>query len=145
MDGGTADRFHGTPHGTPGRGGARRDRRDDKGESGPRFSAAPTALRLSSGLIPSPSGLGCVWRSALRASHPWRFCSVIFFHVPQASRRAPTASSRQAGTGGMTKGRVDFQLELVHGTPHGTPGQAGQVAGIPGLKRETWGTLRFYL
>jgi hypothetical protein len=43
-----------------------------------------------------------------------------------------------------------FHWESVHGTPHGTPGQAGQVARIPGLKSETprhagagWGNLRF--
>ena len=34
------------------------DSPNDTGASGPRFSAAPTALRSSSELIPSPSGLG---------------------------------------------------------------------------------------
>ena len=34
------------------------------------------------------------------------------------------------------------RVRLVHGTPHGKPGQAGLVAGIPGLSSETWGTLR---
>jgi hypothetical protein len=51
----------------------------------------------------------------------------------------PLGTPGRGGAGGMTKGGVGFQLELVHGTP----GQAGQVAGIPGLKRETLGHSSF--
>jgi hypothetical protein len=57
---------------------------------------------------------------------------------------------------------VGGNCRSLHGTPHGEPGQAGQVGfapndkeaggcfqqeldwGIPGLKSETWGTLRFH-
>jgi hypothetical protein len=46
----------------------------------------------------------------------------------------PSTASR---AGGMTKGRVGVS---IWGSVHGTP---GQVAQIPGLKSETWGTFRF--
>src|SRR5271156_4719243 len=52
---------------------------NDTGASGPRFSAAPTALRSYSGLIPSPSGLG----SRLAAGPPpdflWNMVASVSF------------------------------------------------------------------
>src|ERR1700722_1917314 len=71
---------------------------NDKGGSGSRFGAEPTALRSSSELIPSPPGLGS--RFGDRPSGPrihGDFCRVISF----------STCHRQVGS---------F---------HGTPGQAG--------------------
>jgi hypothetical protein len=74
----------------------------DAGVSGSRFSAAPTALGSSSGLIPSPSGLG----SRLAAGPPGLASLAIlqchfFLHLPQAS-----------GLPGMTKGRVGSSFDI---------------------------------
>jgi len=66
-----------------------------QGRAGPEFSAALTALGLSSGLIPSPSGLG----SHLAVGPPGLASMAIlrchfFLNLPQASRLL-----------GMTKGK----------------------------------------
>ena len=44
-----------------------------------RLSAAPTALRSCLELSPALPVWADIWRSALRAPYPWRFCSVISF------------------------------------------------------------------
>ena len=58
-----------------------------QGRAGPEFSAALTALGLSSGLIPSPSGLGSRLVAALRALYPWRFWSFFFLNLPHINGR----------------------------------------------------------
>jgi hypothetical protein len=106
-----------------------------QGASWPRFSAAPSALRL----IPSPSGLGSRLavgppglgdRRDPSGSHadtsglgsrlaagPLGLASMailqchFFLNLPQASRLLP----RHAGAGGMTKGRVAFTSAAVIG------------------------------
>jgi hypothetical protein len=55
------------------------------------------------------------------------------------TRLCPALRGRKSGFASVLlvtqRGRVGFHWRSVHGTP-------GQVAGIPGLKSETWGTLR---
>ena len=79
---------------------------NDKGASELRSRAAPTALRYLQTLIPQPFGAGLTFggrpRStssgqALRALHPWRFCSVISLPSRFSESTAPTARLGQPG------------------------------------------------
>jgi hypothetical protein len=78
---------------------------NDTGASGARFSGAPTALRSSSGLIPSPSGLG-----SRLAAGPLGLASMAILqchfslNLPQASRLL-----------GMTKWRALLASEVAIG------------------------------
>ena len=52
---------------------------NDRDASGPRFSAAPTALRYSSGLIPSPSGLGWLLTAGPPPDFLWNLVASVSF------------------------------------------------------------------
>ena len=77
--------------------------------SGPRFSAAPTALISSWGLIPALPGWAYVWRPALRASHP----SLFSISFSTCHRQASCSTARRDRRDDKRKGGDSMRDRIV--------------------------------